>query len=132
MIGFEIRFNKKFLSNQKHNTARTATELEKYSRLLLPLSTSAHLPKQLPSGNVRRRSGSGWKSYFGGHRKGKRDRGAAGKTVAIPNTQTGQPYCLLSANRLSPTALFIPITISYDVLDVREFNHFVGAVLDKP
>ena len=132
MIGFEIRFNKKFLSNQKHNTARTATEWEKYSRLLLPLSASAHVPKQLPSGNVRRRSGSGWKSYFGGHRKGKRDRGAAGETVAIPNTQTGQPYCLLSANRLSPTALFIPITISYDVLDVREFNHFVGAVLDKP
>ena len=53
-------------------------------------------------------------------------------TVAIPNTQTGQSYCLLSANRLSPTALFIPITISYDVLDVREFNHFIGAVLDKP
>lgn len=45
--------------------------------------------------------------YFGGHRKGKRGRGAAGKvavfgllkrngqvyTVAVPNTQT-PPYCL--------------------------------------
>ncbi|CWO63574.1 putative transposase [Neisseria meningitidis] len=50
-------------------------------------------------------------SYFGGQRKGKRGRGAAGK-VAV--------FGLLKRNGKVYTDCYR----SYDVLDVREFSHF--------
>ena len=63
-------------------------------------------------------------SYFGGHRKGRRGRGAAGKvavfgllkrngkvyTVAVPNLRQ-LPYCLLSVSRSSLTVSSIRIVI---------------------
>ena len=109
-------------------TARTAAELANvnkstaayYFHRLRPLiyQNSSHL--EMFDGEV-----EADESYFGGHRKGKRGRGAAGKTavfgllkrngkvytVAVPNTQTQQPCYRLFESRLRPTASFIPIAI---------------------
>ena len=108
-------------------TARTAAELANvnkstaayyFHRLrLLIYQNSSHL--EMFDGEV-----EADESYFGGHRKGKRGRGAAGKTavfgllkrngkvytVAVPNHRR-QPCYRLSASRLCLTASFIPIAI---------------------
>ena len=81
-------------------------------------------------------------SYFGGHRKGRRGRGAVGRvavfgllkrngkvyTVAVPNTQTATllPITLLPIirERVKPDSIvYTDCYKSYDVLDVSEFNH---------
>ncbi len=77
-------------------------------------------------------------SYFGGHRKGKRGRGAGGKTavfgllkrngkvytVVVPNTQTAILLPIIR-NKVKPDSIvYTDYYRSYDVLDVSEFNHF--------
>ncbi len=77
-------------------------------------------------------------SYFGGHRKGKRGRGAGGKTavfgllkrngkvytVVVPNTQTAVLLPIIR-NKVKPDSIvYTDYYCSYDVLDVSEFNHF--------
>ena len=78
------------------------------------------------------------KSYFGGQRKGKRGRGANGKTAVFGLLKrNGKVYTVAVANTKSTTLLPIireqvkPDSIvytdgytSYDVLDVSEFHHF--------
>ena len=77
-------------------------------------------------------------SYFGGHRKGKRGRGAAGKTavfgllkrngkvytVAVPNTQTATLLPIIREQVTPDSIVYTDYYKSYDVLDVSEFNHF--------
>ena len=77
-------------------------------------------------------------SYFGGHRKGKRGRGAAGKTavfgllkrngkvytVAVPNTQTATLLPIIREQVTPDSIVYTDCYKSYDVLDVSEFNHF--------
>ncbi len=76
-------------------------------------------------------------SYFGGHRKGKRGRGAGGKTPVFGLLKRGgHVYTMMIPNAKSQTLLGIirqtikPDSIvytdsfgSYDVLDVSEFHH---------
>lgn len=76
-------------------------------------------------------------SYFGGHRKGKRGRGAAGKTPVFGLLKRGgRVHTVMIQNSKSQTLLGIirqtikPDSIvytdsfgSYDVLDVSEFHH---------
>ncbi|MDG6290181.1 IS1595 family transposase [Glaesserella parasuis] len=76
-------------------------------------------------------------SYFGGHRKGKRGRGAAGKvavlgilkrqgkvfTVVVNDTQTTTPMPVI-ARKIKPDSWVYTDTYhSYDALDVSEFHH---------
>ena len=77
-------------------------------------------------------------SYFGGHRKGKRGRGAAGKvavfgllkrngqvyTVAVPNTQTATLLPIIREQVKPDSIVYTDSYRSYDVLDVSEFSHF--------
>ena len=77
-------------------------------------------------------------SYFGGHRKGKRGRGAAGKvavfgllkrngqvyTVAVPNTQTATLLPIIREQVIPDSIVYTDSYRSYDVLDVSEFSHF--------
>ena len=77
-------------------------------------------------------------SYFGGHRKGKRERGAAGKvavfgllkrngqvyTVAVPNTQTATLLPIIREQVKPDSIVYTDSYRSYDVLDVSEFSHF--------
>ena len=77
-------------------------------------------------------------SYFGGHRKGKRGRGAAGKvavfgllkrngqvyTVAVPNTQTATLLPIIREQVKSDSIVYTDSYRSYDALDVSEFSHF--------
>ena len=77
-------------------------------------------------------------SYFGGHRKGKRERGAAGKvavfgllkrngqvyTVAVPNTQTATLLPIIREQVKPDSIVYTDSNRSYDVLDVSEFSHF--------
>ena len=76
-------------------------------------------------------------SYFGGHRKGKRGRGAAGKVpVFEPLKRSGKVHVVIVPNARSDTLIPIirekikPDSIvysdcfrSYDVLDLSEFHH---------
>ena len=76
-------------------------------------------------------------SYFGGHRKGKRGRGAAGKvavfgllkrngqvyTVAVPNTQTATLLPIIREQVKPDSIVYTDSYRSYDVLDVSEFSH---------
>ena len=76
-------------------------------------------------------------SYFGGHRKGKRGRGAAGKvavfgllkrngkvyTVAVPNTQTATLLPIIREQVKPDSIVYTDCYKSYDVLDVSEFSH---------
>ena len=76
-------------------------------------------------------------SYFGGHRKGKRGRGAAGKvavfgllkrngqvyTVAVPNTQTTTLLPIIREQVKPDSIVYTDSYRSYDVLDVSEFSH---------
>ncbi|MWQ38164.1 IS1595 family transposase [Glaesserella parasuis] len=76
-------------------------------------------------------------SYFGGHREGKRGRGAAGKvavlgilkrqgkvfTVVVNDTQTTTPMPVI-ARKIKPDSWVYTDTYhSYDALDVSEFHH---------
>ena len=77
-------------------------------------------------------------SYFGGHRKGKRGRDAAGKvavfgllkrngqvyTVAVPNTQTATLLPIIHEQVKPDSIVYTDSYRSYDVLDVSEFSHF--------
>lgn len=77
-------------------------------------------------------------SYFGGHRKGKRGRGAACKTavfgllkrdgkvytVVVPNAQSATLLPIIR-EKVKPDSIVYPdFYRSNDVLDVSEFNHF--------
>jgi transposase len=77
-------------------------------------------------------------SYFGGHRKGKRGRGAAGKVVVfgilkrggvvytkvIQDTKTGTLMPIIR-NKLQPdSVVYTDCYRSYNALDVSEFKHF--------
>ena len=76
-------------------------------------------------------------SYFGGHRKGKRGRGAAGKvavfgllkrqgkvfTVVVENTKT-ETLTPVIVRKIKPDSWVYTDTYrSYDVLDVSKFHH---------
>ncbi len=77
-------------------------------------------------------------SYFGGTRKGKRGRGAGGKTavfgllkrngkvctVAAPNTQSTTLLPIIREKVKPDSIVYTDFYKSYDVLDVSEFNHF--------
>lgn len=76
--------------------------------------------------------------YFGGVRKGKRGRGAAGKTavfgllkrngkvytVAVPNTQSATLLPIIREQVKPDSIVYTDFYRSYDELDVSEFNHF--------
>ena len=76
-------------------------------------------------------------SYFGGQRKGKRGRGAAGKvavfgllkrngkvyTVAVSNTQTATLLPIIREQVKPDSIVYTDCYKSYDVLDVSEFSH---------
>ncbi|MCT8558103.1 IS1595 family transposase [Glaesserella parasuis] len=62
-------------------------------------------------------------SYFDGTRKGKRGRGAVGKTAVFGLLKCdGKVYAVVVPNSICDT--FTDFYRSYDVLDVSEFNHF--------
>ena len=90
-------------------------------------------------------------SYFGGQRKGKRGRGAAGKvavfgllkrngkksnaplwwgaiykvyTVTVPNIQTATLFPIIREQVKPDSIVYTDCYRSYDVLDVSEFSHF--------
>ena len=76
-------------------------------------------------------------SYFGGHRKGKRGRGAAGKvavfgllkrggrvwTVVIPDAKTATLLPIIREKVRPDSIVYTDSLKSYDVLDVSEFGH---------
>ena len=76
-------------------------------------------------------------SHFGGHRKGRRARGAAGKvavfgllkrngkvyTVAVPNTQTAALLPIIREQVKPDSIVYTDCYKSYDVPDVSEFSH---------
>ena len=76
-------------------------------------------------------------SYFGGHCKGRRGRGAAGKvavfgllkrngkvyTVAVPNTQTAALLPIIREQVKPDSIVYTDCYKSYDVPDVGEFSH---------
>ena len=77
-------------------------------------------------------------SYFGGQRKGKRGRCAAGKvavfnllkrngkvyTVTVPNTKTATLLPIIREQVKPDSIVYTDCYHSYDVLDVSEFSHF--------
>jgi len=77
-------------------------------------------------------------SYFGGHRKGKRGRGAAGKvvvfgilkrkgkvyTVVVNDTKTRTLMPLISRKIKPDSIVYTDSYSSYDVLDVSDFKHY--------
>ena len=76
-------------------------------------------------------------SYFGGVRKGKRGRGAAGKvpvfgllkcggrvyTVMIPNARTSTPMPIMERMIQLDSIVYTDGFSSYDALDVSDFHH---------
>jgi transposase len=76
-------------------------------------------------------------SYFGGHRKGKRGRGAAGKvpvfgllkrggkvyTTMIPNAQRATLLPIIERMILPDSIVYTDALSSYDALDVSDFHH---------
>ncbi len=77
-------------------------------------------------------------SYFGGHRKGKHGRGAAGKvpvfgllkrggrvyTVMIPNAQRATLMPIIREKIVPDSVVYTDGYSVYDVLDVSEFHHY--------
>ena len=77
-------------------------------------------------------------SYFGGHRKGKRGRGAGGKVpvfgllkrngkvyvVVIPNSQTQTLLPIIRGKVKPDSVIYTDFYPSYNVLDSSEFKHF--------
>jgi transposase len=76
-------------------------------------------------------------SYFGGHRKGKRGRGAAGKvpvfgllkrggrvyTAMIPNAKSATLMGIIREKIQPDSVIYSDSLSAYDVLDVSEFHH---------
>lgn len=76
-------------------------------------------------------------SYFGGHRKGKRGRGAAGKVpvfgllkrqgkvhvVSVPNARSDTLIPIIRKKIKPDSVVYTDALGSYDVLDVSEFHH---------
>lgn len=76
-------------------------------------------------------------SYFGGHRKGKRGRGAAGKVpvfgllkrsgevhvVIVPNARSVTLIPIIREKNRPDSIVYTDSFKSYDVLDVSEFRH---------
>ena len=121
-------------------TARTAADLLDVNR-----KTAAyfyHRLRQIIAQEVDRGSPlAGYievdESYFGGHRKGKRGRGAAGKvpvfgllkrggrvyTAMIPNAKSATLMGIIR-EKIQPDSVIYSNSLSaYDVLDVSEFHH---------
>ena len=77
-------------------------------------------------------------SYFGGKRKGKRGRGAAGKipvfgllkrggkvyTIMVSNTHTATLLPIIREQVMPDSVVYTDAYKSYDVLDVSEFTHY--------
>ncbi|MDO9896327.1 IS1595 family transposase [Glaesserella parasuis] len=123
-------------------TARTAAELVNvnkttaayyfYRLRLLIYQNSPHM--EMFEGEI-----EADESYFGGTtRKGKRGRGAVGKTavfgllkrdgkvytVVVPNTQSATLLPIILEKVKPDSIVYTDFYRSYDVLDVSEFNHF--------
>ncbi len=122
-------------------TARTAAELVNvnkttaayyfYRLRLLIYQNSPHM--EMFEGEI-----EADESYFGGTRKGKRSRGAVGKTavfgllkrdgkvytVVVPNTQSATLLPIIREKVKPDSIVYTDFYRSYDVLDVSEFNHF--------
>ncbi|SUT89718.1 Transposase and inactivated derivatives [[Actinobacillus] rossii] len=122
-------------------TARTAAELVNVNKTtaafyfhrlrLLIYQNSLHL--EMFEGEIETDE-----SYFGGQRKGKRGRGAAGKiavfgllkrngrvyTVAVPNTQSATLLPIIREQVKPDSIVCTDFYRSYDELDVSEFSHF--------
>jgi transposase len=122
-------------------TARAAAELTGIHRHTATLFfhklreiIAAEIAKQTPflSGEVEVDE-----SYFGGARKGKRGRGAAGKvpvfgllkrqgkvhTLVIPNVQENTLFPIIRRTVKPDSIVYTDGLCSYDVLDVSEFRH---------
>ena len=121
-------------------TARTAAQLAEvnkntaayyFHRLrLLIYQNSLHL--EMFDGEI-----EADESYFGGQRKGKRGRGAAGKTavfgllkrngkvytVVVPNTRTETLFPVIREKVKPDSIVYTDCYKSYDILDVSEFAH---------
>ena len=121
-------------------TARTAAELANvnkstaayyFHRLrLLIYQNSSHL--EMFDGEV-----EADESYFGGHRKGKRGRGAAGKvavfgilkrggkvyTVVVENAKRETLLTIITKKIMPDSIVYTDCLSSYDVLDVSGFTH---------
>ena len=121
-------------------TARTAAQLAEvnkntaayyFHRLrLLIYQNSLHL--EMFDGEI-----EADESYFGGQRKGKRGRGAAGKTavfgllkrngkvytVVVPNTRTKTLFPVIREKVKPDSIVYTDCYKSYDILDVSEFAH---------
>lgn len=123
------------------STARTAADLTGIHRHTATLFyhklreiIAAELDRQTPflSGEVEVDE-----SYFGGLRKGKRGRGAAGKvpvfgllkrqgkvhTVIIPNARENTLFPIIRQTVKPDSIVYTDGFTSYDVLDVSEFRH---------
>ncbi|MDG6486113.1 IS1595 family transposase [Glaesserella parasuis] len=122
-------------------TARTAAELVNvnkttaahyfYRLRLLIYQNSPHM--EMFEGEI-----EADESYFGGTRKGKRGRGAVGKTavfgllkcdgkvytVVVPNIQSATLLPIIREKVKPDSIVYTDFYRSYDVLDVSEFNHF--------
>ena len=121
-------------------TARTAAELVNVNKTtaayyfhrlrLLIYQNSPHL--EMFDGEI-----EADESYFGGHRKGKRGRGAAGKvavfgllkrqgkvfTVVVENTKTETLLPVIKRKIKPDSWVYTDTYRSYDALDVSEFHH---------
>ena len=123
------------------STARTAADLTGIHRHTATLFyhklreiIAVELAKQSPflSGEIEVDE-----SCFGGHRKGKRGRGAAGKvpllgllkrqgkvhTVIIPNAKENTLFPIIKQTVKPDSIVYTDSFVSYDVLDVSEFHH---------
>ncbi|MDP0345781.1 IS1595 family transposase [Glaesserella parasuis] len=122
-------------------TARTAAELVNvnkttaayyfYRLRLLIYQNSPHM--EMFEGEI-----EADESYFGGTHKGKRGRGAVGKTavfgllkcdgkvytVVVPNIQSAALLPIIREKVKPDSIVYTDFYRSYDVLDVSEFNHF--------
>ncbi|WP_159991436.1 IS1595 family transposase [Pelistega ratti] len=122
-------------------TARTASELVNinkntatyYFRRLRLLIYQASPYLEMFDGEI-----EADESYFGGARKGKRGRGAAGKvavfgllkcnskvyTIAVPNTKSTTLLPIIREQVKPDSIVYTDTYPSYDMLDVSEFSHF--------
>ena len=80
----------------------------------------------------------GYESYFGGHRKGKRGRGAAGKmpvfgllkrggkvyTKIIPDAKSDTLMPIIQSKVIPDSIVYTDCWRGYNILDVSEFKHY--------
>lgn len=129
---------RQFVAGSTARTAADLTGIHRHSATLfyrkLREIIAAELDKQTPflSGEVEVDE-----SYFGGIRKGKRGRGAAGKvpvfgllkrqgkvhTVIIPNAKENTLFPIIRQTVKPDSIVYTDGFTSYDVLDVSEFRH---------